>query len=86
MKKAKIIAITGSALSPIRDYASAIFALGTKNQTSLDIVPVLFSFLHALIEEMISQDKAQYDKYQQSYEQVENNLLFLDVAREKQVF
>lgn len=86
MKKVKIIAITGSALSPIRDYASAIFALGMKNQTPLDIVPVLFSFLHALIEEMISQDKAQYEKYQQSYEQVENNLLFLDAAREKQVF
>ncbi|MFJ7733841.1 MurR/RpiR family transcriptional regulator [Lysinibacillus sp. NPDC097231] len=86
MKKVKIIAITGSALSPIREYASALFALGLKNQSSLDIVPVLFSFLHALIEEMVSQDKTQYEKYQQSYEQVENNLLFLDVAREKQVF
>lgn len=86
MKKVKIIAITGSALSPIRDYASALFALGLKNQSSLDVVPVLFSFMHALIEEMVSQDKEQYEQYQQSYEQVENNLLFLDIAREKQVF
>ncbi|QDQ01057.1 MurR/RpiR family transcriptional regulator [Lysinibacillus fusiformis] len=86
MKKVKIIAITGSALSPIRDYASALFALGMKNQTSLDMVPVLFSFMHALIEEMVSHDKALYKQYQQSYEQVENNLLFLDTAREKQVF
>lgn len=86
MKKVKIIAITGSALSPIRDYASALFALGLKNQSSLDIVPVLFSFMHALIEEMISHDKERYAQYQQSYEQVENNLLFLDIAREKQVF
>ncbi|MGN4123907.1 MurR/RpiR family transcriptional regulator [Lysinibacillus sphaericus] len=85
MKKVRIIAITGSALSPIREYASALFALGMKNQSSLDVVPVLFSFMHALIEEMVSHDKAQYDQYQHSYEQVENNLLFLDVAREKQV-
>lgn len=86
MKKVKIIAITGSAFSPIREYASALFALGTKNHSSLDIAPVLFSFLHALIEEMISQDKGQYEKYQQSFEQVENNVLFLDTVREKQVF
>ncbi|WP_339260303.1 MurR/RpiR family transcriptional regulator [Lysinibacillus sp. FSL K6-3209] len=86
MKKVKIIAITGSALSSIRDYASALFALGLKNQSSLDMVPVLFSFMHALIEEMVSHDKERYAQYQQSYEQVENNLLFLDVAREKQVF
>ncbi|MGE7997923.1 MurR/RpiR family transcriptional regulator [Lysinibacillus sp. NPDC093190] len=85
-KKAKIIAITGSVLSSIREYASAFFTLGLKKQSSLDVIPVLFSFLHALIEEMVSQDKAQYEKYQQSYEQVENNLLFLDAAREKQVF
>ncbi|WP_341300719.1 MurR/RpiR family transcriptional regulator [Lysinibacillus sp. FSL H8-0500] len=86
MKKAKIIVITGSAFSPIREYASALFALGTKNHSSLDIAPVLVSFLHALIEEMISQDKAQYENYQQSYEQVESNVLFLDTAREKQIF
>ncbi|EON71142.1 MurR/RpiR family transcriptional regulator [Lysinibacillus sphaericus] len=85
MKKVRVIAITGSALSPIREYANALFALGMKNQSSLDIVPVLFSFMHALIEEMVSHDKAQYDQYQHSYEQVENNLLFLDAAREKQV-
>jgi len=52
----------------------------------LDVTPVLFSFLHALIEEMVSQDKTQYEKYQQSYEQVESNLLFLEAVREKQVF
>ncbi|KOY80424.1 MurR/RpiR family transcriptional regulator [Lysinibacillus macroides] len=86
MKKVKIIVITGSAFSPIREYASALFALGTKSHSSLDIAPVLVSFLHALIEEMISQDKAQYEKYQQSYEQVESNVLFLDAAREKQIF
>jgi len=85
-KKAKIIAITGSALSSIREYASALFTLSLKKQSSLDVIPVVFSFLHALIEEMVSQDKAQYEKYQQSYEQLENNLLFLDAAREKQVF
>ncbi|MFJ7915036.1 MULTISPECIES: MurR/RpiR family transcriptional regulator [unclassified Lysinibacillus] len=85
-KKAKIIAITGSALSSIREYASALFTLSLKKQSSLDVIPVVFSFLHALIEEMVNQDKAQYEKYQQSYEQLENNLLFLDAAREKQVF
>ncbi|WP_285398825.1 MurR/RpiR family transcriptional regulator [Lysinibacillus sp. fls2-241-R2A-57] len=85
-KKAKIIAITSSALSSVREYASALFTLGMKKQSSLDVVPVLFSFLHALIEEMVSQDKTQYEKYQQSYELLENNLLFLDTAREKQVF
>lgn len=85
MKKVKIIAITDSALSPLRDYTSTLFALGMKNQSSLDIIPVLFSFMHALVEEMISHDKVAYDKYLQSFEQVENNLLYLNVAREKQV-
>ncbi len=86
VKKVKIIAITGSAFSPMREYASALFTLGTKNHSSLDIAPVLISFLHALIEEMINQDKDHYEKYQQLYEQVESNVLFLDAVREKQVF
>ena len=85
MKKVKIIVISDSALSPLREHTSAVFALGMKNQSTLDIIPVLFSFMHALIEEMISHDKTEYDQYLQSYEQVENNLLFLDVAREKQI-
>lgn len=85
LKKVKIIAITDSALSPLREYTSALFALGMKNQSTLDIIPVIFSFMHALVEEMMSHNKMEYDKYLQSYEQVENNLLFLDVAREKQV-
>lgn len=85
MKKAKIIAITDSALSPLREYTSALFALGLKNQSPLDVIPVLFSFMHALVEEMISYNKVEYDQYLKSYEQVENNLLFLDVAREKQI-
>ncbi|WP_336635545.1 MurR/RpiR family transcriptional regulator [Lysinibacillus fusiformis] len=86
MKKVKIIAITGTAFSPVREYANILFALGTNKHSSLDIVPVLFSFLHALLEEMISQDKGQYEKYQKSYEQIDSNILFLDAAREKQVF
>ena len=86
MKKVKIIAITGTAFSPVREYANILFALGTNKHSSLDIVPVLFSFLHALLEEMISLDKGQYEKYQKSYEQVDSNILFLDAAREKQVF
>ncbi|MFJ7921269.1 MurR/RpiR family transcriptional regulator [Lysinibacillus fusiformis] len=86
MKKVKIIAITGTAFSPIREYANILFALGTNKHSSLDIVPVLFSFLHALLEEMISRDKGQYEKYQKSYEQIDSNILFLDAAREKQVF
>ena len=85
MKKVKIIAITDSALSPLRDYTSTLFALGMKDQSTLDVIPVLFSFMHALVEEMISHDKVEYDKYLQSFEQIENNLLYLDVAREKQV-
>ena len=85
MKKTKIIAITDSTLSPLREYTSALFALGMKNQSTLDIIPVLFSFMHALVEEMIMHNKTEYDQYLQSYEQVENNLLFLDVAREKQI-
>ena len=85
MKKVKILAITDTALSPLREYTSALFALGMKNQSSLDVIPVLFSFMHALVEEMVSHNKVGYDKYLQSFEQVENNLLFLDVAREKQV-
>ncbi|MGE7986774.1 MurR/RpiR family transcriptional regulator [Lysinibacillus fusiformis] len=86
MRKVKIIAIIGTAFSPVREYANILFALGTNKHSSLDIVPVLFSFLHALLEEMISQDKGQYEKYQKSYEQIDSNILFLDAAREKQVF
>ncbi|WP_241745330.1 MurR/RpiR family transcriptional regulator [Lysinibacillus sphaericus] len=86
MKKVKIIAITGTAFSPVREYANILFALGTNKHSSLDIVPVLFSFLHALLEEMINQDKGQYEKYQKSNEQVDSNILFLNAAREKKVF
>lgn len=44
VKKVKIIGITGSAFSPIREYANALFTLGTKNHSSLKIAPVLISF------------------------------------------
>ncbi|MEG0258825.1 MAG: hypothetical protein RR651_03035 [Lysinibacillus sp.] len=79
----KIIEITDSALSPLREYTSALFTIGTKHQTTLDVAPVLFSFMHAMVEEMVAQNKAQYELFQKSYEQVENNLLFLDTVRAK---
>ncbi|WP_346235026.1 MurR/RpiR family transcriptional regulator [Lysinibacillus telephonicus] len=80
-KNAKVIAITSSNLSPIRDYADVIFTVGRHKHSSTEVITASHSLIHALIEGMVAQNKKQYTSFQKSNAQIESNFLFLDKAQ-----
>ncbi len=68
-KKAKVVTITSSALSPLRDYSNAMFTIHVNKQDSLDTNTSLFSLMNAMMEGMIAQNKRQYNEFQKINEQ-----------------
>ncbi len=79
-KNVKVIAITNTTLSPIRDYADIIFTVGGNKQSSVDAITALHSLIHALIEGMVAQNRKQYEAFQKSNAQIESNFLFIEKA------
>lgn len=59
VRKAKIVAITDTAFSPLRADVNAIFTIGSSQQSLMDKTPALFSFLHALVSAGMSEQKLQ---------------------------
>lgn len=59
-KHVKIIAITNSSISPVRDYADISFIAGDQKQLSLDAITAANSLIHALIEGMTLHNRKQY--------------------------
>nr|WP_106781639.1 MurR/RpiR family transcriptional regulator [Lysinibacillus timonensis] len=75
-KNSKIIALTNSTLSPIRDYADSMFTTNVQKQSVLETSTALCSLINALIEGMISQNKRQYISFQKSNAQIESNFTY----------
>ncbi|WP_255507946.1 MULTISPECIES: MurR/RpiR family transcriptional regulator [Lysinibacillus] len=80
-KNVKIVAITNSSLSPIRDYADIIFTVGAQKQSSAETIIAAHSFTHALVEGMVSQNRKQYTAYKKANAQIESNFLFLEKSK-----
>lgn len=74
-KKVKVIAITNSSISPLRDYADLLFTIGAKKQDSSETMIATHSLLHALIEGMKMQNINKYRKIRSTIEQVEEKIL-----------
>lgn len=75
-KKVKIIAITNSSISPLRDYAHILFTIGAKKQASAETIIASHSLIHSLVEGMKLQNVKQYNKVHSSIIHDEELLVF----------
>ncbi|GLC89445.1 MurR/RpiR family transcriptional regulator [Lysinibacillus piscis] len=83
-RRVKIIALSGSALTPIREYTNVLFTLSmTQSLLSHSVPVVLFSFFNALLDTMINHNLVQYEQYQKTNERGVQNILYFNTAREK---
>lgn len=80
-KKVKVVAITNSSVSPVRDYASVIFAIGAQKQASNETITSFSSLMHALTEGMMAQNRRQYTVFQEVSAKIESKFLFQDSIR-----
>lgn len=77
---AKVLAITNSSLSPIREYADILFTVGAKKQASAETITASHSLIHALVEGMVAQNKKQYTTFQKANAKIESDFLYLEKA------
>ncbi len=77
-KNAKVVSITNSTLSSLRDYSNAMFTIHLHKQHSLETNTSLFSLVNAMIEGMIAQNKRQYNDFQKTNEQIESSFTYLE--------
>lgn len=74
-KKVKIVAITTSTLSPLREYADVWFTISTVKDALVESQTVSCSLIHALVEGMIAQNKDLYIAFQKMNKKIEKSLL-----------
>lgn len=77
-KKVKVIAITNSTISPVRDYADISFVVGTQKQFSFEADTAASAIVHALIEGMTLLNRNHYKKYYNLNEQLDHDLRLLE--------
>lgn len=80
-KKVKVMAITNSSISPVRDYASVMFAIGSQKQASNETITSFSSLMHALTEGMIAQNRKQYTVFQEISAELESKFLVQESIR-----
>lgn len=74
-RKVKIVAITTSTLSPLREYVDVLFTISSTKQASVDSQTVCCSLIHALVEGMVAQNKELYGAFQKMNTKIEKALL-----------
>lgn len=80
-KNAKVVSITNSSVSSIRDFSNAMFTIQQYKQNTLETNTPLFSFINAMIEGMIAQNKRQYNDFQKTNEKIESNFAYLEIGQ-----
>lgn len=80
-KNAKVVSITNSSVSSIRDFSNAMFTIQQYKQNTLETNTPLFSFINAMIEGMIAQNKKQYNDFQKTNEKIESNFAYLEIGQ-----
>lgn len=73
--KAKIVAITTSTLTPLREYVDVKFTISKAKQASVGLQTVICSLIQALVEGMIAQNERQYVAFQKMNTKIEKNIL-----------
>lgn len=79
-KNVKVIAITHSSISSIRDYADVLFTVGTLKTASAETITAAHSLIHALVKGMVAQNKKHYTNFQKDHAQIESDYLYLEKA------
>jgi len=77
-KKVKIIAITNSSISPVRDYANISFVAGAQKQIAFEANTAANSLVHALVEGMTLHNRNYYKKFLNLNAQLDDRLHFLE--------
>lgn len=66
-----VIAITDSQVAPIHDYASFSFVLEQAEQSTIDLMPVLISFLNGLMTGMMTFDPEYYEEQRVNFDDIQ---------------
>ncbi|HWL22715.1 MAG TPA: MurR/RpiR family transcriptional regulator [Ureibacillus sp.] len=77
-KKAKVVSLTNSSLSSLRDYSNAMFSIHINKQNTLESNSSLFALIHAMIEGMVAQNKRHYNEFQKVNDQEKANFTYLE--------
>ncbi|MCM3389706.1 MurR/RpiR family transcriptional regulator [Ureibacillus chungkukjangi] len=77
-RNVKVIAITHSNISAIRDYADIMFTVGAQKNALAETITAAHSLIHALVEGMVAQNKKEYKNFQKANAQFDNNYLYLE--------
>ncbi|RHW34919.1 MurR/RpiR family transcriptional regulator [Lysinibacillus yapensis] len=80
-KNVKVIAITHSSISPLRDYADILFTVGTQKTASAETITAAHSLIHALVEGMLAQNRKHYINFQKTNANIESNFPYLEKAQ-----
>lgn len=63
-KEVNVITIADTAMSPLRNVSTQLFAIGAKQKSILNMTPIVFSVLHTLLECTIAQNRRKYEQFQ----------------------
>ena len=63
-KGVKVITVADTAMTPLRSSTTHLFAMGTKQKSIFNMTPVVFTFLHTLLECTIAQNRRKYEQFQ----------------------
>ncbi|WLR51674.1 MurR/RpiR family transcriptional regulator [Bacillus tianshenii] len=74
---AYIIGITDSAVAPIQKYADLVLSIQSSNTSTIDMAPILFSYLHSLVSYVLVKNEAQFKQRKELYELVNRDDFFL---------
>lgn len=72
---AYVMAITDSAVAPIHSYTNSAFVLQQMELSTIDLMPILISFMNTLIVGMMSHDKVYYNEQRQKFDDFQNSFL-----------
>ncbi len=73
-----IIGVSDTITAPLYRYSDYYFPLGTAETSTIDMMPVVISFLNTLVSGMTRQEPKQYEMYKAQYDSVDSSFLFLD--------
>ncbi|KGR75535.1 MurR/RpiR family transcriptional regulator [Ureibacillus sinduriensis] len=77
-RKAKVVVITHSCISSIRDNADVLLTVGSQKSALAETITAAHSLIHALVEGMVAQNKKQYTNFQKVNEQLGSNSLYTE--------
>ena len=72
---AYVMAITDSTIAPIHAHANAAFVLQQMELSTIDLMPILISFMNTLVVGMMSHDTEYYNEQRQKFDDFQNSFL-----------